>query len=84
MSLQGFSAGVFSKNIVQDNEKVGFLVMSGASATVEHNLVKSNQSHGMVFDECAAGVCTANVLRHNKGEPLLVLGSACPVMQVQI
>ena len=27
--------------------------MGGTSATVDHNLVQSNQSHGIVFDECA-------------------------------
>ena len=84
VSFKGFAGGLLANNIVQANEKIGILVMSGASPTLEHNLVELNQGHGMVFDECAAGVCTANALRRNKGEPLLVLRSACPVMQVGV
>ena len=84
MSFKGFAGGLLANNILQANEKIGILVMSAASPTLEHNLVELNQGHGIVFDECAAGVCTANVLRRNEGEPLLVLGSACPVMQVGV
>ena len=84
MSFNGFAGGLLANNILQANEKIGILVMSAASPTLEHNLVELNQGHGIVFDECAAGVCTANVLRRNEGEPLLVLGSACPVMQVGV
>ena len=80
-SIAGKAKGLYHHNTIEDNEKVGLMIIDSAKPLCSYNLINAGQSHGLVLDDSAAGVFTCNALQQNAGEPLLILTSGLPVFQ---